>query len=97
MKGVFLNVNIPAQPKDRIRGVLVTPQDMRPAAEIYEKRETRDGQALYWATYKPLDSDGKKTDVWAVHGGYISITPMTGNQTAASAVAGLRRLEEIVW
>jgi len=95
--GLFLNVNVPARPKSGIKGVIVTHQDTRPADEIYELRETRDGESVYWATYKPLPPGGEKTDVWAVANGYISITPMSTDQTDVSGMARLRFLERLSW
>ena len=95
--GVFLNVNFPARPKAGVRGVIVTHQDTRPADEVYELRESRDGESVYWATYGPLPPGSEKTDVWAVANGYISITPMRGDQTDASGLARLRFLERLSW
>jgi 5'-nucleotidase len=93
----FLNINIPALPREKIKGVLVTSQDLRPADEVYEKRESRDGETVFWATYRPLPPGREKTDVWAVANGYIAITPLTGDQTATPRLAGLRFLEKIAW
>jgi len=95
--GVYLNINVPNLPKDRIRGVMVTRQDPRAAAELYEKRESGDQKSIYWATYKDLGAGVKGTDVWAQRNGYISITPLLTDQTAATALARLKRLEKVSW
>ncbi|MGZ7066079.1 MAG: 5'/3'-nucleotidase SurE, partial [Candidatus Aminicenantales bacterium] len=96
-KGLFLNINIPALPRDRIKGILVTRQDLRPTLEYFEKKETRDGQDLYWPSYKTLDAGAGKTDIWAVRNGYIAITPLTLDQTDAAGLESQKRLEKFAW
>lgn len=96
-KGMFLNVNVPALPRDKIKGVLVTRQDVRPTIEYFEKKDSRDGRDFYWPSYKVLDAGPKGTDTWAVRNGYISITPMSLDQTDQSGLRSLRDLEKLVW
>jgi 5'-nucleotidase len=95
--GVFLNINLPNLPKDRIRGIMITRQDPRPAAEIYEKREARGAETIYWATYKSLGAGAEGTDLWAQRNGYISITPLLCDQTAAAGLSDLKSLEKMPW
>lgn len=82
--GIFLNVNIPALPKDKIKGVKITKQDLRSSIEIYEKRTDAEGEIYYWPGYKRLTPENEKTDIWALRNGYISITPFQFDQTAHS-------------
>jgi len=96
-EGMFLNVNIPALPRDQIKGVLVTRQDVRSTLEYFEKKESRDGQDYYWPSYKILDAGAEGTDTWAVRNGYISITPLTFDQTDLPHVKSLKSLENLVW
>lgn len=96
-KGMFLNVNVPALPRDRIKGILVTRQDVRSTLEYFEKRESRDGQDYYWPSYKVLDAGPAGTDTWAVRNGYISITPLTLDQTDLSGLRTLKSLEKLAW
>jgi 5'-nucleotidase len=96
-KGMFLNVNVPALPRDRIKGILVTRQDVRSTLEYFEKRESRDGQDFYWPSYKILDAGPAGTDTWAVRNGYISITPLTLDQTDLSGLRTLKSLEKLAW
>ena len=96
-EGLFININIPALPKDRIKGILVTRQDVRPTLEYFEKKETRDGQDLYWPSYKTLDAGAGKTDIWAVRNGYIAITPLTLDQSDAAGIERLKALEKLAW
>ena len=96
-KGLFLNINIPALARDRIKGVMVTRQDLRPTLEYFEKKETRNGQDLYWPSYKTLDAGTGQTDIWAVRNGYIAITPLSLDQTDAAGLESLKRLEKLAW
>jgi len=96
-KGMFLNVNVPALSRDRIKGILVTRQDVRSTLEYFEKKESRNGQDYYWPSYKILDAGPEGTDTWALRNGYISITPMTLDQTDLSGLESAKSLEKLVW
>jgi len=96
-KGMLLNINIPALPRDRIKGIMITRQDVRPTLEFFEKRETSDGQDSYWPSYKVLDAGSENTDTWAVRNGFISVTPITFDQTDAAGFKTLKGLEKLAW
>jgi len=91
--GTYLNVNIPALPKDQIKGVLITKQDLRPSDEWYEKRVGPDGKAGYWSIYKVVEGGDPKSDAWALSQGYISITPFSIDQTQFSEIKNLENWE----
>jgi 5'-nucleotidase len=93
--GTYLNVNIPALPKDRIKGVLITKQDLRPSDEWYEKRLGADGKIGYWSIYKVVEDGDPKSDAWALSQGYISITPFSIDQTQFSQIKSLENLKII--
>jgi 5'-nucleotidase len=96
-KGLFLNVNIPALPKERIKGVMLTSLDTRPTVEFFEKKEARGGETLYWPSFKVLDAGPEGTDIWAVRNGYISITPLSLDQTDAAGFKSLEGLKKLDW
>jgi 5'-nucleotidase len=88
--GLFLNVNVPALPVSELRGMEVT----RAAPGGYLRlTEVRDGPRgrirrqirpdLRWA-----QEEG--TDVWAVHRGSVSVSPLRPNLTARSELEALR-------
>jgi 5'-nucleotidase len=89
--GTYLNVNFPARPSDQIKGVLVTRQDKRPADEHYAKKAAPDGKTEYWSVYRPLTGGDKGSDTWALTQGYISITPMSIDQTASGLGNSIRK------
>ena len=89
--GLFLNINIPALPKEKIRGVLITRQDTRRTLEFYTRKNDSSGKVYFERSFKRLEPAGEKTDIWAVRNGYISITPLQFDQTDS---AGLKSLED---
>ena len=95
--GVFLNINIPALPKNQIKGVLVTTQDLRSTKQFYEKRVDAAGLVSYWPGYERLGPDKEKTDIWALANGYISITPFQLDQTASAMIAPLESWSITKW
>ena len=88
--GTFLNVNFPGRPSDQISGVLVTRQDRRPPDEHYARKITGEPKNEYWSVFRPLTGGGNDTDTWALSRGYISITPMTIDQTRSPGLDSLR-------
>ena len=72
--GITLNINIPPPP---VRGVRVTGLGQkRYEPEVIEKKDPR-GRLYYWiGTSDPQGSGGARSDVRAVAGGFISVTPL---------------------
>jgi 5'-nucleotidase len=95
--GVFLNINIPALPKDQIRGVLITRQDLRATLEFYEKKLDPAGKLYFMRSFKLLDPAAEDTDIWALAHGYISITPLQFDQTDCSALKSLKSWARRLW
>ena len=95
--GVFLNINIPALPREQIRGVMITKQDLRSTLQFYEKKVDPAGAVSYWPSYKHLEPDKEKTDIWALKNGYISITPLQIDQTAYSELRSLESWAITKW
>jgi 5'-nucleotidase len=88
--GTYLNINIPNLPKNLIKGVLVTRQDLRPPDERYEKRTSPEGETGYWSIYKVLENGDAKTDAWALSHDYISISPFQIDQTQYSQIKKMK-------
>jgi 5'-nucleotidase len=95
--GIYLNINIPALPREQLRGVMITKQDLRSTRQYYEKRIDLGGEVSYWPSYKHLEPDKKKTDIWALKNGYISITPFQIDQTANSELKSLESWAITKW
>ena len=96
-RGTYLNINIPALPKERIKGVMVTRLDERPSLESYEGKTNAEGQIIFWPLYKELGAGDPKADIWALRNGYISVTPMIIDQTDGADLNGLKNWESLTW
>jgi len=72
----FLNVNVPNLPLAEIKGVKVTRLASASHADTVE--ESHDGRRkYYWVIRRGIGKDAdKKTDIWAIEQGNISITPL---------------------
>ncbi|MDD5289356.1 MAG: 5'/3'-nucleotidase SurE [Dehalococcoidales bacterium] len=73
----ILNVNVPNIPKEQIKGILTT----RTAATGYVKLLEKPSDESFNYSVKHLDTSISKTieegtDIWALHSGFISITPL---------------------
>lgn len=76
-RGTLLNVNVPALPKSKIKGVIVTKQGKSFWDDTYEKRFDPGNREYYWLTGSMLKIDkSTEFDVIAVDRGYISVTPI---------------------
>jgi 5'-nucleotidase len=95
--GLFLNVNIPADHDEQIKGVLVTKQSLTPTAQSFERRINPEGRIYFWSIYRPLEQDSDGTDVAAFNRGYISITPLQIDQTSPHGLDSLPRLAAELW
>lgn len=75
--GTLLNVNVPALPKSKIKGAIVTKQGKSSWDDTYEKRFDPGNREYYWLTGSMLKVDKTiEFDVKAVDSGYISVTPI---------------------
>ena len=76
-KRTILNVNVPALPREQIRGLRVTRQSQAGYLEEFVKRDHPRGGVYYWIMgeieHEPDDAD---TDLAAVKAGYISVSPL---------------------
>lgn len=82
-KGIFLNVNVPNEPLDRIKGILPTGQGLRVYRDRLDKRRDPRGHDYYWiGGDRPTGVPKDGTDVGALANGYASVTPLKLDLTA---------------
>jgi 5'-nucleotidase len=75
--GTLLNVNVPALPRDQLKGWQLTRMGKRHYSETIVERVDPRGGKYYWIGGDDLGfahDDG--TDCLAVHEGYVSVTPL---------------------
>ncbi len=90
---LFLNVNIPSLPPERINGVKVTQLGTRSYGESVRVEGTGDDKKYWIARNRPIIGalvDG--TDMWAMKNNYISITPMQISFGQQQQVADVEKL-----
>lgn len=81
--GVTLNVNIPAVPPDRVKGIKRTRQALSKFRETFERREDPRGDRYYWLSGEMIpDEYDDDVDIVAVKNGYVSVTPLFYDLTA---------------
>jgi len=76
-KHLCLNVNVPSQPKELLKGLKVCRQAYAKYEERFDERNDPSGRKYYWLTGEFQNFDkGKDTDVWALENNYVSVVPV---------------------
>ena len=82
-RGVALNVNIPAIPPARIKGIKRTRQALSKFNETFDRREDPRGDRYYWLSGEMVpDERDDDVDIVAVKKGFVSVTPLFYDLTA---------------
>ncbi|MBN1680511.1 MAG: 5'/3'-nucleotidase SurE [Anaerolineae bacterium] len=74
----LLNINIPPLPLGQIKGFKIVHQGLREYNDDLVTRMDPYGRPYYWigGTAPTGDMTEENTDLWAIHNGYVSITPI---------------------
>lgn len=74
----LLNVNIPALPLAEIKGFQIVRQGVRTYNDELFTRHDPSGRPYYWigGSVPSGNTDEEGTDLWAVHNGYVALTPI---------------------
>jgi 5'-nucleotidase len=79
---MLLNINVPAVPREDIKGWRFTRQGKRHYSENIVERVDPRGKKYYWIGGDDLGFDQDDgTDCMAVHEGYVSVTPLQVDMT----------------
>lgn len=90
----LVNVNFPAVPADKVRGIKVVAQGFHDygRARIDQRTDPR-GYDYFWFGLRPMvQTPGHQTDIEAATDGYISVTPLQLDLTHRGSMAGLAQL-----
>jgi 5'-nucleotidase len=91
-RGTSLNVNVPAVPEDKIRGVVITRQGKSRFVEGFDKRVDPRNRVYYWQTGKVIIEDvDEGADRVAVNNNMVSITPIHYDLTDHKSLEELKR------
>jgi len=91
----FLNVNIPGVPAGGYKGYMITRQgQVRTGTESFVEMKHPSGRTIYWNVYTERKSEPQPegTDFWAVENGWVSVTPMSIDETDPSQFEALRAI-----
>jgi 5'-nucleotidase len=89
----LLSVNIPQLPLEKIGGMKITRQGTSVYRDVLVPRLDPGGRPYYWIGGEAPTGDVsvEGTDMWAVHHGYVSITPVRLDMTAHNLIDSLRQ------
>jgi 5'-nucleotidase len=87
--GVLLNVNVPAVPREAVRGFRVTRQSLGRLTERFLRRQDPRGRTYYWQDGEIMEADDGQSDHGSLLAGYVTITPVQHDLTAHSALGDL--------
>lgn len=88
--GIVLNVNIPNNTENNIKGIKICRQAKANWEETFDKRKNPQGKDYYWLSGKFVNLDqGEDTDEWALDNGYVSIVPVQFDLTAHHYIQNL--------
>lgn len=86
-KGIALNVNIPPNQNQSIKGIKVCRQANARWEEAFDKRKDPYGKEYFWMTGNFINHDkGEDNDEWAIANNYISIVPCQFDLTGYHAI-----------
>jgi 5'-nucleotidase len=86
-RGSVLNVNIPDEPLDQIKGYKICRQAIAKWVEEFDERKDPRGRQYFWLTGKFVNFDhGEDTDEWALQNKYVSIVPVQYDLTNHHAI-----------
>lgn len=97
-RGTYLNINVPALPMERLRGIRLTRQDTRAPIDRFARAVSPEGLVDYTPSWSHLEPAGEGTDIWAVRNGYVSVSVFGFDQSAAvppGVFTSLQRLESL--
>ncbi len=81
-EGVLLNVNVPAVPADKIKGVKVCRMGVSKFREVFEKRVDPRQNDYYWQGGEMmLYEEDRDADIGLLEEGYVTVTPIHFNLT----------------
>ncbi len=75
---LFINVNIPDLPINKVRGIRVCKPGFRGYKDVIQRMTDPRGRPFYWIAGERIEEDSHEdTDVQSLSRGYIAVTPLT--------------------
>jgi len=94
-----LNVNIPAEPSENIKGIKICRQNKGYWKEEFDKRHDPYNREYYWLTgiYNNTEPLAMDTDEWALKNKYVSMVPVHADMTDYKAIKILNKWDFTVY
>lgn len=91
--GLCLNVNIPVQTIDKIKGINVCRQNHGVWREEFEHRKDPNGYDYFWLTgaFEDMEPQAEDTDEWSLRNNYVSVVPVQFDLTAYRHLSDLKK------
>lgn len=92
--GLCLNVNIPAVPKEEIKGIKICRQGKGYWQKDFQIRKDPLGKEYYWLSgkFKNEDIDKKDTDIWAMENNYVAVVPTQFDLTDYKSLSSIEKI-----
>ena len=96
--GVALNVNVPALPESKIKGVTLAKQGRARFVEKFDKRTDPRSNTYYWLTgeTRPSDHEADDTDISLLSRGMITVTPISYDMSCHQSIKDMQLAEKTV-
>ena len=91
--GILLNLNVPAIPKETIKGVRLTRLARYRYRDRYDRRQDPRGRDYFWLTGEDAEvlNPASDADAVAVEQGYVSLTPLSYDLTCRDFMPELEK------
>ncbi len=98
LQGIALNINVPAIPANKIKGVKFVRQGTYRFDEKFDKRIDPRGNVYYWQVAEKMKENGPKegTDIHELKRKFITVTPITYNLTSKSILNRFQNKDQII-
>lgn len=96
-QGTFLNINVPSLKPSQVKGIRLTRQGLEPILSKFTRREDPNLREYYWLAGDPppvKNDDG--TDTWALHQGYVTVTPIQCDLTNSDYLEALKSYQKFL-
>ncbi|HOW57930.1 MAG TPA: 5'/3'-nucleotidase SurE [Smithellaceae bacterium] len=91
-QGAAINVNVPALPQEKIKGIVVVRQGRGTIIEKFEKRIDPRDNAYYWIDGEFQPPQETDSDIGALAKGYITVTPIQYDLTNYDLLGELQKI-----
>lgn len=86
----LININIPPLPEEEWKGIRITKLGKAVYENVFELRHAPYGREYYWQAGTMSPEKDEDTDLYAIHEGFVSLTPMHSDLTDYAKITEMR-------